>query len=270
MSELVQDGGAGHADRKGIFGWMMFDWATQPFHTAHHHVRVRAVFRRPCCRKRRFGTTDLGLRPRDLADWQLPCWPPSSGQSQTVPGRANRGSCFSPWSASLGCWLLWYSVPGSSSMTLVIAGLVLGLIGMEFAAVFNNAMMPELVPTIAAWPSFRFGLGAGLRRWNRVAGHRPGLHVSFALDRQDAVWPDPPGVRTRCIDLCGRPGVRPADGSLVCNLCPADVPFHARCAPQDIVRQRCGERIAGTLEHIAGTAAAEKLFQLPDLQHALP
>ena len=42
--------------------------------------------------------------------------------------------------------MLWYALPGGSDMTLVITALILGLIGMEFAAVFNNAMMPDQVP----------------------------------------------------------------------------------------------------------------------------
>lgn len=33
MSVREEDAGVVGADRKGIFGWMMFDWAAQPFHT---------------------------------------------------------------------------------------------------------------------------------------------------------------------------------------------------------------------------------------------
>ena len=42
--------------------------------------------------------------------------------------------------------MLWYAVPGMEDTTLIMVAIVLALVGMEFAAVFNNAMMPDLVP----------------------------------------------------------------------------------------------------------------------------
>jgi MFS transporter, UMF1 family len=42
--------------------------------------------------------------------------------------------------------MLWYAEPGMQNLTFVMLAIVLGLVGMEFAAVFNNAMMPHLVP----------------------------------------------------------------------------------------------------------------------------
>jgi UMF1 family MFS transporter len=46
----------------------------------------------------------------------------------------------------VGCWLLWYAVPGMQDPGLVMLAVVLALVGMEFAAVFTNSMMPGLVP----------------------------------------------------------------------------------------------------------------------------
>ena len=43
--------------------------------------------------------------------------------------------------------MLWFGKPGdASTVPLVLAAYVIGVIGIEFAGVFNNAMMPTLVP----------------------------------------------------------------------------------------------------------------------------
>jgi UMF1 family MFS transporter len=48
--------------------------------------------------------------------------------------------------AVLGSWFLWYSTPDASHTAFILAAFALAFIGFEFAAVFNNAMMSELVP----------------------------------------------------------------------------------------------------------------------------
>jgi UMF1 family MFS transporter len=47
----------------------------------------------------------------------------------------------------LGSWALWFGKPGDASTILpVLVAFTIGAIGVEFATVFNNAMMPALVP----------------------------------------------------------------------------------------------------------------------------
>jgi UMF1 family MFS transporter len=46
----------------------------------------------------------------------------------------------------IGCWLLWFAMPGMGDLTFVLIAIAVAVFGMEFAAVFNNAMMPGLVP----------------------------------------------------------------------------------------------------------------------------
>ena len=46
----------------------------------------------------------------------------------------------------IGSWMLWYSVPGAANLAPTLFWIALAVFGMEFAAVFNNAMMPTLVP----------------------------------------------------------------------------------------------------------------------------
>jgi UMF1 family MFS transporter len=46
----------------------------------------------------------------------------------------------------IGCLLLWFAVPGMENLGFILFAIALAVFGMEFAAVFNNAMMPDLVP----------------------------------------------------------------------------------------------------------------------------
>ncbi|MEX3011850.1 MFS transporter [Hoeflea sp. TYP-13] len=145
MSDIAQETGAPKADRKGIFGWMMFDWATQPFHTLIitfvfgpyfvAHVADSAVKGQQIWG---YATGFGGLGIALLA--------PILGAIADTSGPRKPWIVFFSLFGVVGCWMLWYSVPGSTNMAIVVTGLVLGLVGMEFAAVFNNAMMPDLVP----------------------------------------------------------------------------------------------------------------------------
>ena len=50
--------------------------------------------------------------------------------------------------AIVGAISLWWAVPdaGTSGVLFALVAFVITMIGFEFAAVFNNAMMPDLVP----------------------------------------------------------------------------------------------------------------------------
>lgn len=145
MTDRVVADGETHADRKGIFGWMMFDWATQPFHTLIitfvfapyfvSHVAENAVKGQEIWA---YATGFGGLAIAVMA--------PILGAIADSTGPRK------PWILAfsvlgvLGCWMLWYAAPGSGGIGLVMLALIIALFGMEFAAVFNNAMMPSLVP----------------------------------------------------------------------------------------------------------------------------
>jgi UMF1 family MFS transporter len=44
----------------------------------------------------------------------------------------------------VGAWGLWFAAPGDFNLFWVMASFALGLIGMEFATIFTNAMLPDL------------------------------------------------------------------------------------------------------------------------------
>jgi UMF1 family MFS transporter len=142
--------GAGHASgarasRRGIWGWMLFDWAQQPFHT----LIITFVFAPYFA---------AAVAPDAAKGQEL--WGYAAGiggvlialSSPVLGAIADASGPRKPWIfifsviGVVGCWMLWYAVPAMPDLTWVMVAIVISLVGMEFAAVFNNAMMPDLVP----------------------------------------------------------------------------------------------------------------------------
>lgn len=134
-----------HADRRGIISWMMFDWATQPFHTLIITFVFAPYFAAHIMETPERGQEVWGLTV-GLGGVIIALMAPVLGAVADSTGRRK------PWIAAFsvlgvaGCWMLWFAVPDGSNLTLILVAVVIGLLGMEFAAVFNNAMMPSLVP----------------------------------------------------------------------------------------------------------------------------
>lgn len=133
------------ASRRGIWGWMLFDWAQQPFHT----LIITFVFAPYFA---------AAVAPDAARGQEL--WGYATGiggllialSSPVLGAIADASGPRKPWIFAfsvlgvIGCWALWFAVPGMDNLTLVLVAIALAVFGMDFAAVFNNAMMPTLVP----------------------------------------------------------------------------------------------------------------------------
>lgn len=133
-------------DKRAIFGWILFDWACQPFFTL-----VTTFIYAPY-----FASVVAGDPARGQALWGfaagaagliIALTSPFIGAVADATGRRK------PWIAAfgllmiLGSFGLWFGVPGGErTILIVLIAFAVGTIGAEFAAVFNNAMMPTLVP----------------------------------------------------------------------------------------------------------------------------
>lgn len=137
--------------RRGIFGWLMFDWATQPVFTLITTFIFAPYFAGRFISDGVAGQTYWGYATA-LAGMLIAVLSPVLGSIADVTGRRK------PWIAAFsvvlvsGALLLWFSAPASGVVTvqagailLVLAGYILVTVGAEFATVFTNAMMPELV-----------------------------------------------------------------------------------------------------------------------------
>ena len=139
------EAGEGRAPRRGIWGWMLFDWAQQPFHT----LIITFVFAPYFA---------AAVAPDAARGQEL--WGYATGiggllialSSPVLGAIADASGPRKPWVAAfsligvLACFSLWFAVPDMDNLTLVLLAVALAVFGMEFAAVFNNAMMPSLVP----------------------------------------------------------------------------------------------------------------------------
>ena len=137
--------GKPRASRKGIWGWMLFDWAAQPFHTLIVTFVFAPYFASAVAPDPTKGQELWGLAA-GIGGLIIALSSPVLGAIADATGPRK------PWIlgftllGALGCWLLWYAEPASPHIVWVMIAFIMALIGLEFAAVFNNAMMPTLVP----------------------------------------------------------------------------------------------------------------------------
>ncbi len=155
----------------GLVGWVLFDWAAQPFYSLVITFLFGPYFVN-------------GFMTDSVLGASL--WGYATGISQLLAAIlapilgniADRGTPRKPWIAGLSVPLvvglcgLWLAVPHQTGIAaLILAFYGLAMIGAELTTVFTNAMMPSLVP------ARRLGTLSGIG-W--AAGYVGGL-ISLAL-----------------------------------------------------------------------------------------
>src|SRR5215472_13114024 len=137
--------GREYPSRSAVISWIFFDWAAQPYftlittfvfapyfatHVASDPVSGQALWG--------FATAAAGIAIALLS--------PVLGAVADATGRRK------PWIAAfgallvIGASLMWIGAPHRTELIApLLAAYVLATIGVEFATVFNNAMMPTLV-----------------------------------------------------------------------------------------------------------------------------
>jgi UMF1 family MFS transporter len=133
------------APRRAIIGWVLFDPAAQPFFTLIITFVYAPYFASAVAANPVEGQALWGYATAAAA-LVVAMFSPILGAIADASGRRK------PWIAGfgvlvvIGASLLWFGRPGDASVIpLVLAAYVIGVIGIEFAGVFNNAMMPTLV-----------------------------------------------------------------------------------------------------------------------------
>src|SRR6476469_10488580 len=136
---------ATEADTLALAGWVLFDWATQPFYTLVVTFLFAPYFVNGFVRDPALGST---------------LWAYATGGAELIAALlapilgsiADAGFPRKPWIASFSVLLvaglcgLWLAIPGETGLApIVLLSFALAIIGVELATVFNNAMMPSLV-----------------------------------------------------------------------------------------------------------------------------
>ena len=147
------------AGRLGIAGWMLFDWAAQPFFTVittfiFGPYLVSRLTEDPVAGQAAWSYT------LTLAGIAIALLAPVMGSIADASGARK------PWIAAfavvkiLSLSALWLAVPGSS-LAFAMAMVVLATVAAEFSIVFNDSVMPRLVrpEDIGRISNIAWGLG---------------------------------------------------------------------------------------------------------------
>lgn len=132
---------AGDTKRR-IWGWWAFDWASQPYNTLlltfifGPYVNDLLGDGSAAQTAWGYGVGAAGLLIALLA--------PFLGAVADLSGRRMPFIWAFSMLYAVGAFGLWFAVPGDFSLTLILGFFALGLIGMEFATIFTNALLPSL------------------------------------------------------------------------------------------------------------------------------
>src|SRR3954453_8009271 len=132
--------------RSAVTAWIFFDWAAQPYFTLITTFVFAPYFARHVASDPAGGQALWGFATA-AAGLVIALLSPVLGAIADCSGRRK------PWIAGFGVLLvigscsMWIGRPGDPSVIPpVLTAFVIATIGVEFATVFNNAMMPTLVP----------------------------------------------------------------------------------------------------------------------------
>jgi UMF1 family MFS transporter len=132
--------------RRAVISWALFDWAAQPFFTLVTTFVFAPYFASALAGSPAEGQILWGYATAG-AGLVIALLAPALGAVADATGHRK------PWIFGFSipfvfaCLALWYAAPGEPGTVLIaLCAFAIGTIAIEFATVFNNAMMPDLVP----------------------------------------------------------------------------------------------------------------------------
>jgi MFS transporter, UMF1 family len=132
--------------RAAVISWIFFDWAAQPYFTLITTFVFAPYFATHVAADPASGQALWGFATA-AAGLVIALMSPVLGAIADASGRRK------PWIAAFGALLvvgsclMWFGKPGDTSVIPpLLLAYAIATIGVEFATVFNNAMMPSLVP----------------------------------------------------------------------------------------------------------------------------
>ncbi|MFN3275757.1 MAG: MFS transporter [Paracoccus sp. (in: a-proteobacteria)] len=143
-------------NRKRIWGWWFFDWASQPYHTLLLTFIFSIYFAEVA--KRHFiamGETSTMAGAQAQALWGyglaiagviIALLAPVLGAIADSSGRRMPWIWFFSGLYVIGSTGLWYLMPSQPALVQAVVLFGIGLIGVEFATIFTNAQLPGLAP----------------------------------------------------------------------------------------------------------------------------
>src|SRR6201981_3246081 len=132
--------------RSAVISWIFFDWAAQPYFTLITTFVFAPYFATHVAPDPASGQALWGFATA-AAGMAIALLSPVLGAIADASGRRK------PWIAAFGAMLvigsslMWFGAPGDTHLIPpLLLAYSIATVGVEFATVFNNAMMPTLVP----------------------------------------------------------------------------------------------------------------------------
>ncbi len=128
--------------RRRIWGWFFFDWASQPYNTLLLTFIFAPYFKEI-----------LGEGPAAQAAWgygvgvagfTMAVLAPFLGALADASGTRMRWIWVFSGMYLIGSCGLWFAAPDQFNVVLTLGLFALGLVGMEFATIFTNSILPDL------------------------------------------------------------------------------------------------------------------------------
>ena len=128
--------------KRRVRGWMMFDFASQPYNT----LLLTFIFGP-------YFATVVGDPVRAQSLWGFAIGGAGLAIALSAPvlgAMADASGRHLTWIRSfsvlyvVGAACLWFAAPGTEAVLPILLAFCIGLLGMEFATIFTNAMLPDL------------------------------------------------------------------------------------------------------------------------------
>jgi UMF1 family MFS transporter len=140
--------------KKKIWGWMFFDWASQPYNTLVLTFIFGPYFAQIVSNDLMAGGMAEGAaRAQAQSYWGwgltvvgviIAVMAPVIGAIADNSGKRMPWIWFFSGMYVVGAFGLWWATPPSFNIILILVSFSIGMIGMEFATVFTNAILPDL------------------------------------------------------------------------------------------------------------------------------
>jgi len=135
-----------YPDRKAIAGWVLYDWASQPYFTLITTFIFAPYFVAHLAPDPVTGQSYWGYAT-GFAGLVIAVLSPILGSVADTTGPRKPFIVLFSVMLFAGCFSLWFAAPGIPyAMVIGLVAYAVASIGAEFGIVFTNAMMPSLVP----------------------------------------------------------------------------------------------------------------------------
>src|SRR3979490_444618 len=131
--------------RAAVISWIFFDWAAQPYFTLITTFVFAPYFATHVASDPASGQSLWGFAT-GAAGLLIALMSPVLGAIADASGRRKPRIAGFGALLVIGASAMWIGKPGAPSLVPLLLAYAIASVGVEFATVFNNAMMPTLVP----------------------------------------------------------------------------------------------------------------------------